>query len=283
MGWLVDIGDTRLFVEQRGSGPVLIVLHGGPGVDHSQLLGPLTPLADEFTLYFVDQRAQGRSDDAPRDTWTIAHAATDVRSLADALDLRRYAVLGHSYGGLVALQHAVTYPGHAAATVISHGVPSGRWSRIEDELERFEPAHLREQVRAAWDELDSVKDPGRAAQLFAAQSAFHFKNPHHPAIAEMERVALEEMVHTPLVNQHMSRKDVADFDVEERVGAITQPVLVLAGRGDRVCPVEASIFLSAQISSAELVVFEDSGHVSYLEESERYISVVRQFLRRHLF
>ena len=281
MGELVAAGDTRLFVETRGNGPSVIVLHGGPGADHTQLLDPLLPLTDEFTLHFVDQRSQGRSDRALKETWTVHHAAGDVRALAESLALQTYAVLGHSYGALVTLQHAVTYPGAAAASVVSHGVPSPRWYRLAEELEKLEPVELREQVRQAWAELDHTTDPRRFTELIVLQAPIHFKDPLNPAIAELAKRTREQMIHTPEVNQQMSATSYG-FEVEDSLGEIDDPVLVLAGRGDRVTPVEAAELMAARIPGAELIVFEHSGHVSYLEEPERYISSVRGFLRRHL-
>jgi proline-specific peptidase len=282
VGGLVRAGDTRLFVETRGVGPSVIVLHGGPGADHTQLLEPLLPLTSDFTLHFVDQRAQGRSDRAPKKTWTIHHAARDVSAVAAALELPAYAVLGHSYGALVCLQHAVSFPGAAVASVVSHGVPSPRWYRLAEELDRFDPPELRDQVRRAWDELGSTTDPGRMTELIALQAPFHFKDPFNPAIAELNRRMLAEMIHTPEVNRHMSAADFRDFDVEASLGLIAQPVLVLSGRGERVCPVEAAEHMAAHVPGAELAIFEDSGHVSYVEEPDRYVAVVRDFLRRNL-
>src|ERR671919_684715 len=101
---LVDVGDTRLHVEERGGGDLgLIVLHGGPGIDHTMFGDWLAPL-------------------------------------------------GHSFGALIALQHAVDFSGRPAGTVISSGAPSERllMSHVERELERFEPVELREQVQASW-------------------------------------------------------------------------------------------------------------------------------------
>jgi pimeloyl-ACP methyl ester carboxylesterase len=106
-GHYVDIGDTRLYVVERGSGYPLLVFHGGPGVDHHSFGDYLDALADEYRLILVDQRSNGRSDRAPEDTWSLRQMAADVGSLARALDLGRYAVLGHSYGAFVVLQHAV--------------------------------------------------------------------------------------------------------------------------------------------------------------------------------
>jgi proline iminopeptidase len=282
MGQLIEAGDTRLFVEERGRGPAIIVLHGGPGADHTQLLSSLEPLADEYRVVFVDQRAQGRSDAAPEDTWTIRHAAADVSALARALSLDSYAVLGHSYGALVALRHAVDHPGAAAATVVSHGVPSRRWYRLEEELAALEPAHVREQVEAAWSELDTVQSPARARELLVQQSAFHFNDPLDPRIAEMNEAILGQMIVTPTVNQVMSKSGLGGFDVQDALPEISQPLLVLTGRGERTCPLEASEYMARRTPGDELHVFEDSAHCSYVEENKSYLRVVRAFLRRTL-
>src|SRR5215208_8140139 len=126
-GHYVDIGDTRRYVVERGSGYPLLVFHGGPGVDHHSFGDYLDALADEYRLILVDQRSIGRSDRAPEDTWSLRQMAADVGSLARALDLEEYAVLGHSYGAFVVLQHAVDFPGDAAKTIVSSGIPSARF------------------------------------------------------------------------------------------------------------------------------------------------------------
>jgi pimeloyl-ACP methyl ester carboxylesterase len=146
-GRLVSVGDTRLNVVERGIGYPLIVLHGGPGLDHRSFGDYLDPLADEHRLLLVDQRAQGRSDRAPEETWTLERMAADVDALARALELERYAVLGHSYGAIVALQNAVDFPGAAAQTIVSSGVPAARFlAEVDANLAAFEPVELREQV-----------------------------------------------------------------------------------------------------------------------------------------
>src|SRR5215218_4512866 len=133
---LVDVGDTRLHVTERGAGALaLFVLHGGPGLDHTMFGAYLDPLGDICRLLLVDERATGRSDPAPPETWTLAQQAADVEALAAALGLDRYAVLGHSYGALLALQHAVDFPGRPFATVVSSGVPDARYlEQVEHEL-----------------------------------------------------------------------------------------------------------------------------------------------------
>ena len=282
MGVLVEIRDTRLFVEERGSGSPLIVLHGGPGADHTQLLDPLEPLQDEFHLLFVDQRSQGRSDAAPRETWTLEDAARDVSDLAETLSLDRYGVLGHSYGALVALQHAVDHPRHAAATVLSHGVPSARWYRLPEELDQLHPLEVRREVEAAWQQIESTSDGAQMTELIARQAPFHFKDPEGPLVAEEADRYRQQMVHTPEVNHYMSANALSEFDLEDSLRTIAQPVLVLSGRFERTCPLEAAEFMADRIPNASLHIFKDSAHVSYVEERDTYLRVVRAFLRRHV-
>src|SRR6476659_7997545 len=120
----VKIGDTRLYVVERGQGYPIVVLHGGPGLDHHEFADYLDPLADRgYRLILLDQRASGRSPHCDPRTWTLETMAEDVVSLARSMGLDRYAVLGHSYGSFVALQNAVDFPQMAAQTIVSSGVP----------------------------------------------------------------------------------------------------------------------------------------------------------------
>jgi proline iminopeptidase len=191
-GRLVDVGDTRLFVVEVGSedGYPILVLHGGPGLDHHEFGDYLDPLADRgYRLLLVDQRAQGRSDrDAPRQSWTLKQMAADVSSLARALGFGRFAVLGESFGAFVALQHAVDQPGAAAQTIVSGGVPSTRWFEfVEQNLEKLEPREIREQVRRSWEKEASVETSEQLADLMHEQWPFHFADPLDPRIPDYER------------------------------------------------------------------------------------------------
>src|SRR5690348_10800486 len=120
MGRLVEVADTRLYVEERGvpSAFPLLVFHGGPGLDHTWFGDYLDPLTEggRYRLVLADERACGRSDrSAPRPTWTLARMAQDVSDLAASLGVAGgYATLGHSYGAFVVLQHAVDHPPGAA-------------------------------------------------------------------------------------------------------------------------------------------------------------------------
>lgn len=280
-GHYVDIGDTRLYVVERGSGFPLLVFHGGPGVDHHSFGDYLDALADEYRLILVDQRSNGRSDRAPEDTWSLRQMAADVGSLARALDLGRYAVLGHSYGAFVVLQHAVDFPGDAAQTIVSSGIPSARYlEQIDRNLAAFEPVELREQVTESWEREKSVRTQEEVAQLLHDQLPFQFADPHDPRIEDYERRTAKSIYSTDVLRRFAS-EEYGGIEVEDRLGDVTQPVLVLAGRHDRTCSVEAAQAIAEGVRQGHLVVFESSGHMTFVEENEAYVRTVRDFLRRH--
>jgi proline iminopeptidase len=240
----------------------------------------LDALTDRFRLVLVDQRAQGRSTDAPRETWTFPQMAADVSLLAKALGFDRYAVLGHSFGAMVALQHAVDQPGAAAATIVSNVVPSARYlpGHVQASIAAFEPIELRQQIMEAWASEESVATPEDLEALWLRMMPFQFKNPFDPRMGEfMERGA--GVVYAPEMVRHFAAFPI---EVEVRLSTITQPVLVIAGRHDRTCSLAAAEATKRRIRDSELVIFEDSAHMPFVEENGLYVSVVRDFLQRHL-
>jgi proline iminopeptidase len=285
MGRLVEVADTQLYVEERGerSAFPLLVFHGGPGLDHTEFGDYLDPLTEggRYRLVLADERACGRSDRAaPRGTWTLGRMAQDVSDLAASLGVRGgYATLGHSYGAFVVLQHAVDHPGEPRGTIVSSGVADARWlTGVDRQLAAFEPAELREQVRLSWARETEVATEAEAAALLADQWPFHFREPYGAALTEYLRRTAGLARYAPDVIRHFAAQDYGGIDVEHRLGEVTHPVLVLAGRHDRVCPVGASQDMAHRLLDAQLVVFENSAHMTFAEEQDSYLAAARGFL-----
>jgi proline iminopeptidase len=282
-GRFVGIGDTELWVVERGApdGYPLILLHGGPGDDHHEFADYLDALGDRFRLLLVDQRGNGLSMSSDDATWTLPQHATDVVLLARALGLDRYAVLGHSYGSFVTLQNAVDYPGQASQSIVSSGVGSVRWLEdLDAKLAAFEPEDLRQQVQQSWADESSVQTQEDFARIMHDQMPWHFGDPRSPLIADyLERAS--GAVYSPRILQLFAAAGYGGIELEDRLGEITHPVLVLAGRLDRTCPPEAAEVMAAGIPGAELRIFEHSGHMTFVEEQDAYVETVRDFLDRH--
>jgi proline iminopeptidase len=287
MGRLINVADTKLHVEERGEAAAfpLLVFHGGPGLDHTEFGDYLDPLTDggRYRLVLADERACGRSDRAAApQTWTLERMAQDVSDLAASLGVSgRYATLGHSYGAFIVLQHAVDHPAEPRGTIVSAGISAARWlAGVERELAVFEPAELREQVTASWARETEVQTAAEADALMTDQMPFHFRDPRGRPLADYRRRTAGLARYAPDVIRHFAAQDYGGIDVDDRLGEATHPVLVLAGRHDRVCPVAAAEEMASRLPDAELVVFENSAHMMFAEEQDRYLAAVRQFLDR---
>src|SRR3954454_21332842 len=283
-GRLLPVHDAHLYVVERGPADALpvLVLHGGPGLDHTMFGDYLDPLAATYRLVFVDGRAQGRSDrDSDPHSWTLSQHASDVSAVAAALGVERYAVLGHSFGAFVALQHAADAPGAAVATIVSSGVPSSRFlDGIEASLESFEPIDLREQVKTSWEREANVETEEELAQLLTDQLPWHFADPRDPRIPSYV-AQTEHMRYAPAVLRATSLEGGGlTIDVEDELPHVTQPLLACTGRHDRTCGPEAAARIAELAPHGELYVFDSAGHMPFVETTEEYVDVVGGFLDR---
>jgi proline iminopeptidase len=280
-GELVDIDDTALWVDARGpsDGVPVLLLHGGPGLDHHLFGDYLDPLADRgIRLIAFDRRGEGRSGRPDPATWTLERHAQDVIMLALALRLERYVVLGHSLGAFVALQHAVDYPATAIGTIASAGVPSGRWLEgAVGALEALEPPALREQVRRAWEVDGADATPEEIVTSLYEQLPFHFADPTDPRIdAYIART--DGLIGSP---DAVARFDeTPGIDLEDRLLDVPHPVLLLAGEHDRGCPASASVYMSKLLPDVTLRVFEDAAHMAFVEAQEDFLDEVATFVER---
>ena len=264
----------RLFVEDVGSGFPLIVLHGGPGMDHTMFRPWLDPLGDEFRLLYVDERGQGRSERVDPATLTLEVFARDVGLLAQALDLDAFALLGHSFGAIVTTWHAVNL-GTAAAYVISGGAESSEALMADVEASFETLGDRRAAIEASWEREKSVATEEEAASVLADQAPFHFHR-------EPPSGAFDDTIYSPDVLRHFANAGYGDFDYRAGLAGVARPTLVVVGDHDLTTTPRAARVLHEGIPASELAVIANAGHMSFVEEQEPYLIAVRDFLRRKI-
>jgi pimeloyl-ACP methyl ester carboxylesterase len=225
-----------MFVEEVGGGFPLVVLHGGPGLDHTHFRPWLDPLGDDFRLLYVDERGQGKSERVDSETLSLEVFARDVDLLAEALGLDRFALLGHSFGAIVAT-------GEQGAAIAE-----------------------------TWEREQTVESEAELKELLAAQMPFHFHGEVPPGYAD-------ETVGSPEVLRHFARIGYGDFDYRPRLQNVRRPTLVVVGEHDRTTTPRAARVLHDGIDGSELVVVPNAGHMSFVEDQQRYLDAVRGFLR----
>ena len=262
---------VSIFVEEVGEGFPLIVLHGGPGLDHSMFRPYLDPLADEFRLLYVDERGQGRSERVDPATLSLDVFARDVDLLAEAFGLERFALLGHSFGAIVATKHAIEL-GKAAAYVISGGGDSSDAMMTDVEASFAEMGDAAEAIAESWEQEKTVETEDEVRQLLRVQMPFHFAGEPPPGYCD-------ETVFSPEVLRHFANNGYGDFDYAPDLGRVSAPTLVIVGEQDRTATPRAARVLHEGIPGSALVVVPDVGHMSFVEAPESYLGAVRTFLR----
>jgi pimeloyl-ACP methyl ester carboxylesterase len=269
----VELSDGgSLFVQELGSGFPLIVLHGGPGMDHTMFRPYLDPLAEDFRVLYADQRGQGRSERVDPATLTLEVFARDIDLLAEALGLDEYAVLGHSFGAIVTTWHAVNL-GTATAYVVSGGGDSSEQllADVDASLEAMGEAGV--PIAASWEQEKTVETEEELKELVRVQMPFHFAGDPPPGYGD-------ETVGTPDVLRHFANVGYGDFDYTPDLGRAEKPTLVVVGEQDRTTTTRSARVLHEGIGGSELVVIPGVGHMSFVEAQDEYLDAVRSFLRR---
>jgi proline-specific peptidase len=276
------IDGARIFYKSVGaeSNYPLIVLHGGPGLDHTEMHPWMDSLADTFRLIYVDQRGQGRSERVDPATLSLSRFAEDVSKLAATLGLRQYALLGHSYGSFVTLAHAVER-GDASHYIISGGTASFTKTgpEIQANLDGFEPVELREQVTQSWALEPTVRTQEDFARVMEMQMPFHFMSSESDAYRRY-MAASGQTIYAPEVLAYFSEHEYP-IEYEDRLATITKPTLVMTGEYDRTCTPRAAREITAGIPGAELLIVRNAGHMTHVEQPEIVLPAIRDFFKRH--
>jgi proline iminopeptidase len=269
----VELADGyNLNIEQVGTGYPVIVLHGGPGLDHSMFRPYLDPLGEEFRVLYVDERGQGRSDRVDPASLSLEVFARDVDLLANALGLEAFALLGHSFGAIIATYHA-TELGTAAAYVISGGADTSETLAADVEASLEAMGEAGKPIAASWEDEKTVETQTELRQLLRDQMPFHFHGEPPPGYAE-------ETVGSPEVLRHFARSGYGNFDHRGQLGNVDRPTLVIVGEQDRTTTPRAAGVLHDGIEGSELVVLPEAGHLSFVEQNEAYLEAVSGFLGR---
>src|SRR6476619_1460467 len=257
----------NLNVEEVGSGFPLIVLHGGPGMDHSMFRPFLDPLGDDYRLLYIDERGQGRSERVDPATLSLEVFARDVDQLAEALGLDEFALLGHSFGAIIATWHA-TELGTAAAYVISGGGDESAelMKDVEASLEAMGEAG--KAIAASCEDEQTVQTEEELLQLSRTQMPFHFHGEPPPGYGD-------DTVGSPDVLRHFASAGYGDFDYRPKLATVDKPTLVIVGEHDRTTTPRAARVLHAGIPGSKLVIVAEAGHMSFVEQTQPYLAEVR--------
>ncbi len=282
-GWIPFRGYKtwyRIVGESSGDRDPLLCLHGGPGSTH-HYFAPLEQLAaDGRAVVVYDQLGCGSSDRPADVAWSLELFRDELKAVRTHLGLERVHLLGTSWGGMLALDHVLFGGGDLRSLVLSSTLASAaHWERearrLRDELPPDVVAVLDRHQSAG-----TVDDPEyeRAEEVFSARH-FYRGGKEPPEIERMKAERAPDVYRAMWGRNEWTMTGVlSGWDVSERLREIEVPTLVIRGSYDLCTPAIADVLVRG-IPGARLVVFEHSSHTPVLEETERYVEVVGDFLR----
>jgi proline iminopeptidase len=287
----IPVGRASLYARAIGHGQPVIVIHGGPDFDHGYLLPDLDRLKDAFRLIYYDQRGRGRSAEHVRpEEVTLASDVDDLDKARRRFRLDAPALLGHSWGAVLALEYALRHRTHVSHLILINPAPASA-----SDVAVFRKAYL-EKLGVDMDrQRDIVASEAYLAgdpEAVAARYRIHFKSAlkrpedYERLMATMRagftRQGKEGILKARAVEDRLMRDtwQMTGYDLIPRLRGLRMPTLVITGDHDFI-PAPVTDHIAQAIPNAELVQIKDCGHFTYLECAGAVRNALDAFFRRH--
>lgn len=276
----LDVNGTSLFYKAMGSGAPIVVLHGGPGFDHRQFLPYIWELTSRHRVILYDQRGTGLSSGpVDADSINIDTFIADLEGVREAFGIERMNLLGHSWGGILALHYAIRHPDRLRSLILCSTAASH---------ESFA------EMRATYQANRSPEDTQLLAEI---QASSEFRNKDPQAIERFWRIFFKPYFVDPALVEKMDlhftentlehgdavagyiMQSIGDFDLYENLKVIESPTLIIHGDSDPM-PLKYAERLQASIEGSELVIARDSGHWLFIDATETFRDSILSFLAR---
>ncbi len=273
------INGTKLYVKTIGRGEPMIVVHGGPGMSHDYFLPQMAELAQDFNLIFYDHRVSGRSSaDVDSADVSLQMFLADIDGLREAFGLEKINLLGHSWGGLLAMHYALAYPERLKSLILSNPSPP-RFEDVQEgnkiQMSRFTPEenHARQELMQS--EAFQNRDPAAIAEMFRLNFAASFFD---KSLADSLTLSIPKDYGAKSGKLRFLGRDMQKlYSISNRLSEISCPTLIIHGAYDSV-PMRAVEEIAEQIEGAQLEILKDCGHFPFIETPEPFFQRIRKFL-----
>ena len=277
----VTVNGTRLYFDVEGAGlvpdgksmrqrPTLILLHGGPGFDHTLFKPAFSELTDIAQIIYLDHRGNGRSEYGDPARWNLAQWGDDVRAFCDVLGIEKPIVYGVSFGGFVAQSYATRHPEHAGKLVLVSTAARPDWPAVFAAFERIGGVEAARLAEAYW--LTPTPER-RLAYREKCHPMYYTKPPR-----DLDALA-RSIVHDP-VNLHFATGEFTHMDFRTALERVSCPTLVIAGDSDPITPMAFSETIVAHLPPAltRFVRVANCGHGVAHDAPEQLFATLREFI-----
>lgn len=275
----LKINGSSVYYKTMGEGEPLVVVHGGPVLDHSYLLPHIEELAKDYKLIFYDQRAAGRSSiDVDQSSMSLDGFVEDIEILRTTLGLGKVNLLAHSWGGLIAMKYALKYDENLDHLILSNSMAP---SIVDWQAESQVVAQ--KTTKEDQDKLNNLtssgllrtEDPSEAIQEMMMISY----KVHMYDIANMEKLQIYIPKDFILRSQKYGslNTDMVGYDLYDQLIGVKTPTLVMYGETEPAVNLHADR-MAESFADSELFIVQKSGHFPFIEANKPYLNKLRSFL-----
>ncbi len=280
----IPVNGLRLFVDIEGPGlvpdggamrekPTLILVHGGPGADHTLYKPAFSRLGDLCQIVYYDHRGCGRSEDGPRESWTLAQWGDDLKALCDTMGIEKPIVLGTSFGGFVAQAYATRHPGHAGKLILVTTAAKVDFEQIYAAFAKFGGDAAEKAARDYWSNpCDATRAVYRELCL-----PLYSARPDRADTSWLTRAITRNQTG---VHFNGPANEQGRMDFRAALATVDCPVLVMGGEEDPIMPIAFSETIAASLPSG-LVRFERfprCGHAIVPDDPDAAFAAIRRFI-----
>lgn len=278
----VTVNGVRLFFDVDGAKrvpdgsrmverPTVILLHGGPGADHSLYKPSFSPLSEVAQVIYLDHRANGLSESGPVETWNLSQWADDLHGFCHTLGIDRPIVLGTSFGGFVALSYATKYPDALSKLILISTAARMDFDEVFATFERRGGPEARHIAEMYW------TSPSTEARESYIQTCVPLYT-----MSEMRPDWLSRVIRRDDVAIHFNGPDNEQGRMDFRAGLarLACPVLIMAGEQDPITPVAFSEEIAAALTGADVTFerFDNAGHGIVPDAPDRALDLISSFV-----
>ncbi len=279
----VTVNGVKLYFDIENSGlvpdgsrmrekPTLLLLHGGPGFDHTIFKPDWRALADVAQIVYIDHRGNGRSDDGDPQRWSLAQWGDDVKAFCDTLGIVKPIVSGTSFGGFVAQSYATRHPEHPGKLVLISTAAKFDLDAVFAAFERVGGTAIRRIAEDRW------LRPSPATRALYVERCFPFYRTRGSDQGFVGRAISKDPV-----AMHFSGpgNEAETLDFRHALATVRCPTLVLAGEQDPITPIAFSEVIAASLPQhlVRFMRFENCGHGVVQDQPDEAFAALRAFIQ----
>jgi proline iminopeptidase len=281
----IPAGNARLYYRVIGGGQPLVLLHGGPDFDHSYLLPDMDRLADSFRLIYYDQRGRGRSAvNVQPEEVTLGSEIEDLESLREYFRLETAALLGHSWGGLLALEYALRHPERVSHLILMNTAPVSEEDLMLLRRDRRQRAgaDIENLMARAAEARYQEGDPEAVTEYYRIHFRLALRKPEHleQVIQRLKASFTREgILKARQIEERLAQETwfSGEYNLLPKLEGLNIPALVVHGEHDLI-PIECAAHIAQAIPGARLAILKDCGHFAFLESPDGVRKEINDFV-----